>query len=172
MLALHSDGHYDLTIQVADKEFKAFKYALMSCSDVFRRMLSCSNSTESKTGIIKINDIKPAVIEALLKWIYQAEIVNMEEVADDLYRAADKYDIDLLKKKCINVMFESFSMEDAMSRLMLAYDFNDEKLKERVLNFLNENSKHLKSLMASDEWTELSINDPELRKKIMDDIFD
>jgi len=171
MLELHSDGQFDLTIQVEDKEFKTSKLVLMSHSDVFRRMLLCPNSIEAQTGIVKMENTKPNVIEAMLKWIYQTEIDNMDEVASDLYRTADKYDIGLLKKNCVNVMITRLSKDNFLSSLILAYKFSEENLKKRVINFISEDNKRLKSLMASDEWAEFSSNDPELRKKIVEDIF-
>jgi len=171
MLDLHSEGHYDLTIQAGDKEFKASKLALMSCSDVFRRMLSCQNSTEAQTGIIKIDDIKPAVVEAMLKWIYQVEIDNMNEIVVDLYQAADKYFIGLLKKHCINVMVEDLSKENIASRLILAYKSNEEYFKKSILNFIRGNNQRVQWLMESDEWIEFAGNYPELRKEILKYIF-
>jgi len=171
MLELHSGGHYDLTIQVGNKEFKVSKLILMSYSEVFRRMLSCSNSTEAQSGIIKIDDIKPAVIGAMIKWIYQADISNMKKVAGDLYQAAEKYDIALLKKKCVNVMGANLSKKNFPFRLILAYKFNEEHLKKRIIDFLQRSIGNLKSLMESDEWIEFASDDSELAKKIVSDIF-
>jgi len=98
MLDLHLNGLFDVTIQVEDKEFKANKVNLMAYSEVFKLMLSCSNSTEAKTGVIKMEKSKPEVIDALIRWIYHAKIDNLTEIAINLYRTADKYKIDLLKQ--------------------------------------------------------------------------
>jgi len=172
MLELHSSGYSDVVIQVENKEFKTSKIILMANSGVFQRMFSCSRSTEAQTGIVKIEDEKPNVIEALLRWICQVEISNMNEVAEGLYRTADKYEIDLLKEKCAKAMIKSLSNENLLPRLILAYKHSDEKLKKRVLEFLREDSKNVQSLMASDEWIKFAVEDPDLRKEIVADIFE
>jgi len=173
-LALRLNGQIDgtVTIQTEDKEFKANKLDLMACSDVFYRMFSCANSTEAKTGIVKIEDTKPEIINALVSWIYQVEVENMEDVAMDLYRAADKYDICFLKKKCIKTMTKSLSNENFAPRLLLAYKFNEEQFKNHIFNFFRKDNKRWKHLVKSNEWMELCSEDPEEAKKIVDEIPD
>jgi hypothetical protein len=171
LFALHLDGHSNLTIQVGGKKFKAFKCILMARSDHFHRILSDQNSVEAQTGIIKVENTKPEVIEALLRWTYQVEVDNMEELAMDLYKTADEYKIASLKEKCAEIMMKSLSKENLASRLILAYKHNEEKLKRLILNFLREDYTNLKGLMTSDEWLKLCSEDSEEGKKIESDIF-
>jgi len=172
LFALHSSGHSDLIIQVGGKEFKAFKCMLMSCSSVFQRMFSCPNSTEAKTGILKIENTKPEVIDALIRWVYKVQVDNIDEIAIDLYKTADKYDIVPLKEKCMKRMIKDLSDENLLPSLIMAYTYKDEKFKNHILNFLHEDNKNLKAFMASDGWMELCAKDPEQTKKILDDIYD
>jgi hypothetical protein len=172
MLELHSNGYSDVIIQVKNKEFKTSKVILMVHSDVFKRMLSRPNSTEAQTGIIKIKDAKPKVIKALIRWMYQVEIPNMNKVANDLYRVADKYEIDFLKKQCVKAMIEGLSNKNLLSRLILAYKYSEEQLKQGILTFLREDSKNLQSLMASDEWLNFAVEYPDMREGILADIFE
>jgi len=171
LLELHSDGHFDLAIQAGGKEFKASKLTLMACSDYFRRMLSCPNSIEAKTGIIKIENTKPEVIEALIHWVYQINVDNMEEIAMELYQVADKYEISPLKKKCIKAMAKSLSTENIAPCLILAYKFREEKFKQHTLNFIRGDYNKLASLMTSEEWLEFCREHPEEAKKIGVDIL-
>jgi len=170
LFAIHSDGHFGLTIQVGGKEFKTSKYMLMGCFEVFHQMLTCPNSIEAKTGIVKIEDTKPEIIDALIRWIYQVDVENMEEVAQKLYQVADKYAIDPLKKKCVKTMAKSLSNENAPSRLFFSYKHGEEKLKQYVISFLREDHNNLVNLMASGEWLELCRDDPEEAKKMLADI--
>jgi len=172
MLELHSEGHFDLTIQAGDQEFKASKVVFMACSDVFRRMLSCPDSVEAKSGIVKIEDIKPEFIDALIRWIYQVDVENMDEIVMDLYKVADKYDIAPLKMKCVKIMIDGLSNENLMPNLILAYEFNEDQIKEHIRDFLLEDNKNLESLIMSDEWSEFYFEDPEEAKKILADIYD
>jgi len=174
MFALRSAGYFDSTviIQSEGKEFKANKLNLMACSEVFSRMFSHTNSIEAKTEIMKIEDTKPEVIDALIRWIYQVGIENMEEIGMELYKVADKYAIGPLKNKCVKIMAKSLSKDNLMPRLVLAYKFSEEKLKQHVLNFLREDNKSLTVLMASDQWFDFRVEDPKKAKEILADIFD
>jgi len=144
----------------------------MACSNVFSRMFSCESSTEAKTGIVKIEDIKPETIDALIRWIYQVEVYDMEEVSSDLYHAADKYGIGFLKEKCINIMTKSLSNQNFAPRLILAHNFNEEKFKKYILNFIREDYNTLKRLVASDEWLTFSAENREEAKRILAEIPD
>jgi len=174
LFALHSKGKLDstVTIQAGGREFKASKLALMACSDVFNRMFLCESSTEAKTGIVRIGDIKPETIDALIHWVYQIEVDNIEDIAIDLYRAADKYNIGFLKNKCIEIMTKSLSTENLASRLILAYKFNEEQFKKDIFSFFDGDNKSWKRLVASDEWMELCSEDSEEAKSILAEIPD
>jgi len=174
LFELHLNGALDstVTIQAGNKEFKASKLALMACSDVFHRMFLCESSTEAKIGVVKIEDTKPETIDALIRWVYQADVDNMEEVAMDLYRAADKYDIGFLKEKCIKVLTKSLSNENLAPRLILAYKFSEEQFKQHIFTFFRKDSKNLKRLVTSDDWMELCSDDPEEAKNILAEIPD
>jgi len=171
LLAIHSAGHFDLTIEAEGKELKASKFALMSCSKVFQSMFSCSNAIEAKTGIVKIEGISAKLIEAMIHWSYHIQIDKFDEISEDLYRVADKYQIVLLRKKCVKSMEDGLSNENLPPRLILAYMFNEEHLKRYVINYLREDYKKVKFLMASTEWIEFAFKEPELAKKIVEDIY-
>jgi hypothetical protein len=166
---IHSRGNLDstVTIQAGNSEFKISKLALMACSYVFYRMFLCESSTEAKTGIFKIDDIKPEVIDASIRWIHQIEVNNFEEIATDLYCAADKYDIGQLKDKCIKVMARGLSKENLAPRLMFAHKYSEDRFKKHILNFLDKDNENWRRLMASDEWMELCSEDPEAAKSIL-----
>jgi len=171
LLQLHSAGHFDLTIHAEEKEFKASKLTLMSCSKIFQTMLSMPNSTEAQMGIINIQGMTAKAIEAMIHWIYQIKIDNMNEIVEDLYRAADKYGIVLLKKKCVKEMAKSLSPKNLPVRLILTYRHNEEKLKTCILDYLREDYKNVQYLMPSKEWIKFSSNETEFAQKIVSDIY-
>jgi len=119
-----------------------------------------------------IEDIKSETIDALIRWIYQVEVDNIEDIAMELYHAADKYDISFLKEKCIKILANSLSTENFAPRLILAHKFSEERLKKYILNFIREEYNNLKRLMVSDEWMKLCSEDPGEAKKIVAEIPD
>jgi len=63
-------------------------------------------------------------------------------------------------------MAKSLSTENIAPRLILAYTFREEKLKQHTLNFIRGDYNKLASLMTSEEWLELCSEDPEEAKEI------
>ena len=56
--------------------------------------------TESKTKNIIIADFSPEVIEKMLQFIYSGKVVLDEQLNGELLKAADKYELGMLKKVC------------------------------------------------------------------------
>jgi hypothetical protein len=65
---------------------------LAAHSDVFIGMFH-SGMKEETTGIIKIDDMNSKTTEALLEYLHTESVSNLDEVALELFKAADKYKI-------------------------------------------------------------------------------
>jgi len=166
----YSAGPFDFTIHVEGKEFKVSKSSLMSCSTVFQRMLSCPNSTEAQTDILKIKNMSAKTIEAMIHWIYQAKIKKLDKISEDLYRAAEKYAIVPLKEKCVMVMKKKLLPKNLPARLILAYKYGEESLKKHIVDYIRKDYKNVQDLMLSKDWIEFACKDTQLSKKIVAEI--
>jgi len=155
---LHSEGHSDLTIQAGGKEFKAYKNVLMSHSEVFKRMLSCSNLIEAQTSLVKIENAGADVIEALVRWMHFLTVDNLDNISEDLYKIAHKYQIGPLM------------VENLASRIILAYIYEAEDLKSYVVRFVQKDPKNFSALISSDEWLDFANENREMAKQIGIDI--
>jgi len=167
---LRSEGHFDLTIQAGNKEFKALKHVLMSHSRIFKMMLSSPNSIEAQTSLIKIEDASSDVIEALVRWMHFLKVDNLHKISEDLYKVAHKYEISTLMKICIQSMCKTLKVRNLPSRIILAYTYNAEDLKNYIIRFVRKHPKRICALMTSDEWSNLLNENRELAKQIGDDI--
>lgn len=74
---------------------------LVAHSNVFKRMFSTPNCKETQTGIIEIKDFKAPIIEALIQFMHIEEVDNLEPNAIDLFKVADKYNVEGLKVSLI-----------------------------------------------------------------------
>jgi hypothetical protein len=75
---------------------------MMAYSDVFMTMLFSPNYIEAKTGIIKIDDIRADIVEAMIRWLHVFELENLDVIANELFKAAHKYSIRPLMVNIIN----------------------------------------------------------------------
>jgi len=167
---LYSKGHYDLTIQADGKEFKAFKNVLMSHSEIFEVMLSSPNSIEAQTNLIKIENIGADIIEASVNWMHFLKLDNLDKIACDLYKAAHKYQISPLLKICTQAMSHNLSVENLATRVILAYIYEVEELKDSILRFGQQDRRNIRILLASKEWFGFGLENHELAMKIADEL--
>ena len=64
-----------------------------------------SNMKEKEKQTVNIDDFKPTVVAEMLSFIYTGEVSSHDalsdnDIASDLLKAADKYQLDLLKNIC------------------------------------------------------------------------
>lgn len=125
----------DVIIQVGGNNFDAHKTVLAARSPVFLAMFE-SNLTEDLTNTLKIDDIEPDVFMEVLRFIYTDDVENLDELADKLLAAAEKYMLDLLKAKCEASLCINITLENCCQLLILADLHSAERLKTSVLDFV------------------------------------
>lgn len=97
LLQSFKDGNgADLEIHVEDKKFNVSKFILCLRSNVFNAMLA-NDTEEKKSGIVKIKEFKPTLIEKFLLFLYTDTIENLGDVAMEMYSIADYYNVLYLK---------------------------------------------------------------------------
>ena len=74
-----------------------------------------SDMKEARQRMVVIEDIKAKTIEKLLEFIYTGEVDGMEDVAEELLYAADKYEImGLVSINCFTELGQYFFLHFAI----------------------------------------------------------
>ncbi|KAJ3699044.1 hypothetical protein LUZ61_002749 [Rhynchospora tenuis] len=144
---LLESGHgADVTFEVNGQTFNAHKCILAMRSQVFRAQFFGPLKEKSGT-VIKIEDMEAPVFESLLHFLYSETIPEFEEknvsenkhnteLAQHLLVAADRYDLEWLKKICENILHVSIEMSNVVPLLSLAERHNCTHLKTACLKFI------------------------------------
>ena len=142
----------DVTLQAGEVKLPAHKSILASRSKVFDAMFQ-HDMKETRTNVVKIEDVEPAVLNNFLQYIYTGKVTDFNaEKAIYLYSAADKYFLEELKNCCVEMMLKHMTVENVCHVARLAELHPDSKLKEAVLNmFLNYTS----DIFKRKEWQDL-----------------
>jgi speckle-type POZ protein len=115
-----NEEHCDLKIHADDGvTLNAHKTILIARSPVFSKMLT-SNMKEATTNTVKIEDFDSKTLRELLRFIYCGQVQDLEAVAGNLVHAAEKYDLDELKKICIEQLAENVLGENVVETLIIA----------------------------------------------------
>ncbi|KAL1399196.1 hypothetical protein pipiens_002251 [Culex pipiens pipiens] len=126
----------DVTILIDGQRFLAYKGILSARSAVFAAMFK-HPMQESTENCIAISDVEPGAFKELLRYIYTDQLTCLETMAQKLYQAADKYDIQTLKSLCRCHILKKMSSETAADTLVLADMHGDKEMKSHALGFLS-----------------------------------
>jgi speckle-type POZ protein len=159
---LTSGTDSDLTISVQSDEissvgprtFEAHSFILKARSPYFRAMLS-TPMAESSSRQITENEVRPEVMEEVLKYIYTGSLSEGATAAmgEWLMLAADKYCICCLKQLCEAHLCQDLGARNAAARLVLSDQTNADELKEACVAFIKENAAEV---METSGWSKVA----------------
>ncbi|XP_065205254.1 speckle-type POZ protein-like [Planococcus citri] len=152
----------DFTISVKGKDYAVHKIILASSCNYFYKMFK-TDMKESVENRVEMTDVDEAVMDEVLKFIYAGKCENTDNLACDLLAAADKYDLDDLKKICEDSVYMSLSVDNASNVLILADRHNVNKLKSKVIDFIIDKSSEV---MNSTTWNENMEKHPRLLNEV------
>jgi len=119
-----------------DQVFNVHKSVLSVRSPVFFAMLS-NEMKEAKLNAAKIPNIDGVTLKELLRFIYYSCVENLPEVAEDLVQAAEQYQLDKLKKQCLESLIESLTLENVVARYQIADHISDaSQLFQKCMNMI------------------------------------
>ncbi|GBN80281.1 TD and POZ domain-containing protein 4 [Araneus ventricosus] len=136
-----------------EDDLPAHTFILGARSPVFKSMFS-NDMKEKINGCVDIEDLNDDTVLRLLRYIYSAEVEELEWVsAIELYVAADKYQILSLKDVCSSHLKNSLCVDNACEALILADRHQDEDLKGFVQDFI---LRHGEDIINSGDWEQLA----------------
>ncbi|GBN07362.1 TD and POZ domain-containing protein 4 [Araneus ventricosus] len=150
MERLLEDGiHSDVNLQTDNQSFPAHKSILSARSVVFRAMFN-GDMMEKTSKCVPIQDISGNTMRKLLSYIYTDKVGKLEgQGAVDLYKAADKYELMELKKRCATFINSALSKTNVCYILTVSDMHYDQDLKQEVQNFIISQGAEF---LTSDEW--------------------
>mmetsp|Transcript_30352 Transcript_30352/g.51330 ORF Transcript_30352/g.51330 Transcript_30352/m.51330 type:complete len:365 (-) Transcript_30352:1292-2386(-) len=125
-------------------QFPAHKFILSLRSPVFRAMFGASMH-ESASNEVRILDVNAPVMQLFLRYCYtdQCSPEALELYADQLLAVACKYQVKGLEILCENHLCATLTVETAVHVLYLADLYEAVRLKQRALQFIAQNAKHV-----------------------------
>jgi len=156
----------DVKLVCEGRIFSCHKAILASKSPVFMATF-CNNMKEKATGQINIQGIDPDTVEDMLNHVYGCEIDGLEDKAEELLVAADRYNLKQLKKSCEGVLARSLNISNCLDYLILADRHAPDTLKPVVINFIVEN---FLEVVALDDWMEKLNNFSKVFREVFDEL--
>ncbi|CAD6262182.1 unnamed protein product [Miscanthus lutarioriparius] len=183
---LKSGEGADVTFSVGDQLFPAHRCILAARSMVFRAELFGAMK-EKDAHCIKIQDMEPAVFEALLHFVYTDSMPDdcddTDSLPDDcddnaavnivaiqhLLVAADRYGLDRLRLLCEAKLCRDIDVQTAATTLALAEQHQCTRLRGACIGFIASRDV-LGAVMETDGFKHLITSCPAIMKEILDKV--
>ncbi|CAM0870905.1 unnamed protein product [Alopecurus aequalis] len=161
----------DVTFSVGDQLFSAHRYVLAARSSVFKAELF-GQMKETTMKSIKIDDMEPAIFEALLHFIYTDSLprncdVDQNVLSQHLLVAADRYGLDRLKAICEGKLCHRIDVQTVATTLALAEQHHSVQLKSACLRYLSSLDV-LRAVKKTDGFRHLAASCPSIAMDILD----
>jgi len=140
----------DFDIVCDDKVIKCHKVVLASRSPVFKAML-LHNMEESNLQKVEPKNFDFDTMNHVLKFMYKGEIENalLEKHASTIFKAADYYEINDLKKACEKVLIKQITIRNMVDMLVMSDMYKAPDLKAATKKLIVHNSREL---MKQRDW--------------------
>ncbi|KAH7954972.1 hypothetical protein HPB49_023517 [Dermacentor silvarum] len=157
---LESKNYADVTFKVGDETFQAHRSILAARSPAFRSMLEHPMEEEVVGGVV-IEDVEPDVFAAILRFLYTGRVPAPIVKPESLLKAADRYNMDLLKISCELALISRLTEESAADTLILAEKHNAVTLRNATLDFIGSNVDAVAETPGRDAISNRDIDLPE-----------
>ena len=164
----------DVQIHCGDKLFHCHQVILSARSPVFKVMFQ-AEMTEKKTRKVEVTDLDPDIVSELLTFIYTGQTPKLtkgQTSKDDTYakgllQAAEKYQLEQLKKICVEKLCNNVDVKNCLDYLVIGDLFQADKLKKACLQIISIN---IRSVFKSKDWKEAFKDHPNLMAEVIDAI--
>merc|ERR1719312_1496416 len=102
-----------------------------------------ANMKEKATGSIEIKDMNLEVFEDLLKYIYSGDAPNIDSHTEELFSAADLYQLDDLKKLCELKLGSGLDVDNCINLLIFGELHHAPTLKAAALDIVSKNLQRI-----------------------------
>lgn len=129
--------HADVTFVAGEETFRVHRL-FVSRAPHFARALD-AGMREAQTGTIRVDDVAPATVRALLRFLYSDELVCDAEHAVEMLALADRCQLDDLKKHAETLIESSYDfgeLQNVLELLDVAHRYGTAHLEHVALSVL------------------------------------
>ncbi|CAL1291027.1 unnamed protein product [Larinioides sclopetarius] len=160
--------HCDITLLVENESFPAHRSILCSRSPVFSSMFD-HEMKETVNKKVEIVDMDAETLDQFLLFLYSETLENLEwKRATKLLYAANKYQVESLKKKCSSFLMSHVSSPNVCEALVLSDLYQDEQLRTKCQDFIFDNAAEI---FSSKEYEIFTVGNPLLSAKMLQRYF-
>ncbi|KAG8000679.1 Kelch-like protein 41a [Nibea albiflora] len=125
---LNENKLIDCVLKVEDRSIPCHRLILAACSPYFRELFFSEDGKEVDKKEVVLEDLDPAVMEAIVNYMYSAEIdINVNNV-QDILTIANRFQIPSVFTVCVNYLQKQLSKKNCIAIYRLALMLNCARL--------------------------------------------
>ncbi|XP_042903451.1 TD and POZ domain-containing protein 4 isoform X4 [Parasteatoda tepidariorum] len=141
-----------VALRTPTREFSVLKAVLCTKSPVFKAMFE-RKMKENECNVVNIDDIDNQTMSLFVKFLNFEPLDELGwSTALSLYFVADKYQIGILKERCVTVLKKDVSTENVCDLLLLADLHQDDDLMKYAQEYF---CQHSKVILSSTPWKDI-----------------
>jgi len=154
----------DVVIECDGEIFYCHINILSTRSDVFQAMFQ-ADMTENRTKKVMIKDMDSEVVREMLHFIYTGGTNGnvFKEKSKELFTAADKYQLDVLKSTCEDHLCSNLHINNAVESLVFGDLHQASKLRRMAMKVI---ARNLSKVVKTEEYQNLFKHRPSLAAEI------
>lgn len=152
------NSHCDIVLKAGERCISAHKAILAARSPMLRAMFSL-DMREKNASEIEISDVEPDTLAQMVEFIYTGSVADVDDRADELLAAADKYGLTRLRCMCECSLERNFSTDTIAHTLVLSHLHSAKGLKDRAIDYIVANVSQVRQ---TEGWGELEKSYPQL----------
>eukprot|EP00210_Caulerpa_lentillifera_P008622 g8226.t1 len=162
----------DVQLVAEEETFDVHKIILETRSPVFKALLNKSFK-EGNESMVELKEIRAPVLNALLHFLYTDTLpvdlnTSMEcSFAQHLLEAADRFEMNRLRKICEQRLCLTIDIENAATTLTLAEQNRASDLKKVCLDFV---ARNLQQILFTDGYQHMLMSCPRLQADILETV--
>ncbi|XP_068428933.1 kelch-like protein 41a [Clinocottus analis] len=112
---LNENKLIDCVLKVGDRSIPCHRLILTACSPYFRELYFSADGKEMDTMEVVLENMDPNVMEAIVNYMYSAEIDINENNVQDVLAAANRLQIPSVFTVCVNYLQKGLSKKNCLS---------------------------------------------------------
>ncbi|XP_031714448.1 kelch-like protein 41a [Anarrhichthys ocellatus] len=125
---LNENKLIDCVLKVGDRSIPCHRLILSACSPYFRELCFLEDGKEKDTMEVILENMDPNVMEAIVNYMYSAEIDINDNNVQDILAAANRFEIPSVFTVCVNYLQKGLTKKNCLAIYRLGLMLNSARL--------------------------------------------
>lgn len=134
---LNENKFVDCTLKVGDHSVPCHRLIVAACSPYFREIFFTEDGKEiENTKEVVLEDVKPSILELIIKYLYSAEIDITDDNVQDIIAVANRFQIPSIFTVCVNYLQKKLSLGNCLAIFRMGLVLNCPRLAVAARNYI------------------------------------